>query len=71
MASAFQNSGIRGAIATDNISPMEYMIVVPGNLMISPPIILENREIGHLLKASMDILQVYRDFFNPFKIRGF
>eukprot|EP01036_Dinobryon_divergens_P030163 gene30164-39360_t len=55
--SSATNSGIRGAIATDNISPMEYMIVIPGNLMISPPIILENPEIGQLLKASMDILQ--------------
>jgi hypothetical protein len=58
MHSIVQESGIRGAIATDTISSMEYMIVIPGNLMITPPIILENPEIGPLLKAAMDILQV-------------
>lgn len=50
------DSGIRGAIATNTIETNEPMIVIPGHLMMSPPIIFADPDIGQLLKMAVDVL---------------
>lgn len=49
-------SGIRGAIATSMIATDEHMIEIPMHLMISPPIIFRDREIGSILYEMRDVL---------------
>lgn len=49
-------SGIRGAVALEDISTNEAMIEIPSHLMMSPPIIFRDPVLGEKLKDSMDIL---------------
>lgn len=51
------DSGIRGAIALDNISSEEHMITIPYQLMIAPPQILEHPTMGAALTENIDLLR--------------
>lgn len=50
-------SGVRGAIALDDINPMEAMIEIPMHLMMCPPNILRDPDVGQKLQSCMDLLQ--------------
>jgi hypothetical protein len=51
------DSGIRGAIALEDIATNEHMLYIPINLMLSPPQILEqDSDIGKAIRESLDTL---------------
>lgn len=50
-------SGIRGAIALDNIASGEYMVEIPGCLMISPPQIFAIPDLGPIFASNQHLLQ--------------
>ncbi len=49
-------SGVRGAVAVNDIKTNEPMIEIPIHLMMSPPIIFRDPEVGNKLQCSMDLL---------------
>lgn len=51
------NSGIRGAIATDDISENEVMLEIPINLMLSEPQIFKDPLIGTIMKENETLLK--------------
>ena len=49
-------SGIRGAIASSTIATNEHMVEIPVHLMMSPPIIFADAQIGIKLRSVKDLL---------------
>ncbi len=49
-------SGIRGAIALEDISTNEYMIEIPEKLMMTPPQIMSHPLMGDAIRNCLDIL---------------
>ena len=49
-------SGVRGAIANEDIESNEVMLQIPIHLMMCPPIIFQDRDIGDLLRKNHDLL---------------
>ena len=50
-------SGIRGAIAIEDINTNEHMISIPARLMLSPPIAYKDPDIGLELRVCDDVLR--------------
>lgn len=50
------DSGIRGAVARADIRTGEHMIEIPKHLMMSPPIIFADPEIGEACRTMKDVL---------------
>ena len=55
-------SGIRGAVALEDIATNEYMLEIPEHLMMSPPRAYES-DIGPYLKQNQDIIKPDSDVF--------
>jgi hypothetical protein len=49
-------SGIRGAIALEDIATNEFMLEIPENLMMSPPQILSHPSMGQAMNGCLDLL---------------
>ena len=49
-------SGIRGGVAKEAIATDEHMIEIPIKLMLAPPAIFADPEVGDLLKSAEDML---------------
>eukprot|EP01038_Epipyxis_sp_PR26KG_P017361 gene17361-23978_t len=49
-------SGIRGAIAVETIETNENILQIPKHLMISPPLIFANSDIGEILSTNSNAL---------------
>ena len=49
-------SGIRGAIAIESIDAYETMVEIPHHIMMSPPIIFKDKEIGSIMFLYQDAL---------------
>ena len=55
--SADTNSGIRGAVALDDIATNEIMVTVPARLMLSPESAFRDPVAGTFFKENVDILR--------------
>jgi hypothetical protein len=55
--SADTNSGIRGAVALDDIATDEFMVTIPAKLMISPESAFSDPVAGDIFTKNMDILR--------------
>jgi hypothetical protein len=55
--SADTNSGIRGAVALDDIATNEHMVSIPSKLMISPESAFADPVAGEFFKLNLDILR--------------
>lgn len=49
-------SGIRGGVAKESIASDEHMIEIPIKLMMAPPVIFSDPDVGSLLKSVEDML---------------
>lgn len=50
-------SGIRGTIAEADIATDEVMVEIPMKLMMCPPLIFQDEQMGNAFKSSLDLLQ--------------
>ena len=49
-------SGIRGAVAKEDIETNQNMIEIPKHLIISPPIVYADKDIGSILEECADVI---------------
>ncbi len=49
-------SGVRGAVAIEDIESNEVMLQIPIHLMMCPPVIFQDQDIGDLLRKNHDLL---------------
>lgn len=61
--SADTNSGIRGAVALDDIATDEHMVTIPSKLMISPEHAFADSVAGEFFKSNLDILRGHSKIF--------
>lgn len=50
-------SGIRGAIAIEDIATNEHMLTIPYHVMMAPPQILAHQVLGPILRQASDLLK--------------